>query len=117
VLHSEVILSISPTCCITNTIESDSKNVTKGHVNNSFISVIFYFIVAQGTETREALQSRAYQKTADTICMQHLSVPNLCTVIAHLHSAPHSEELSFISPSLEENLHVLIPTRTYSRMS
>jgi hypothetical protein len=35
VLHSEVILSILPTCCITSTAESGSRNVTKdtNHVN------------------------------------------------------------------------------------
>jgi hypothetical protein len=55
--------------------ESGSRNVMRdiNHVNNSFISVIRDFIVAQGTavgtETGEALQSSAYQRT-DTICIQ-----------------------------------------------
>jgi hypothetical protein len=51
--------------------ESGSRNVTRdiNHVNNSLIFVIFYFI-AQGTKTGEVVQSRAYQKTVDTICVQ-----------------------------------------------
>ena len=46
-----------------------------------------------------------------------VAVPNFCTVITHTHSAPHSEEPIFSSKSSEEDLHVLIPTKTYSRMS
>jgi hypothetical protein len=54
------VFSIRPTCCITSTAESGSRNVTRdiNHVNNSLIFLMFYFIVAQGAETGEVVQSR-----------------------------------------------------------
>jgi hypothetical protein len=59
---------------MTNTAQSGSRSVAKDFVNNSFISVICDFIVAQGSalgrETGQALQCRALQKTAETVCMQ-----------------------------------------------
>jgi hypothetical protein len=52
---------------------------------------------------------------ADKTHLNNVAVPNLYTVRAHPHSAPHSVETSSSSSS-EENLQVLIPARTYSRI-
>jgi hypothetical protein len=55
---------------------SGSRNVTRdiNHVNKSSIFLVYDFIVAQGTavggEIGHVLESRAYQKTAETICVQ-----------------------------------------------
>jgi hypothetical protein len=53
---------------------------------------------------------------ADETHVNNVAVPDLCTVITHHHSAPPSEEPSSSSSFSEENLQVLIPTGTYSRI-
>jgi hypothetical protein len=71
-----LVFNIRPTCCITSTAKNGSRNVTRdiNHVNNTFIFLICDFIVAQGIavgrEVGHVLQSRAYQKTAETVCVQ-----------------------------------------------
>jgi hypothetical protein len=71
-----LVFSIRRTCCITSTAESGSRNVTRdiNDVNKSFIFLICDFIVAQGIAVGRGighvLESRAYQKTADTLCVQ-----------------------------------------------
>lgn len=62
--------------------------------------------------------SRHFSETdfmlADETCLDRLAVPKLCTVVSHPHSAEHCEEHSFNSSSCEEDLHVLVPTKTCS---
>jgi hypothetical protein len=55
-------------------------------------------------------------KLGDKTRLNNVAVPSLCTVVAHSHSAPHSEEPSSSFSSCEENLTVRIPARTFSRM-
>jgi hypothetical protein len=49
--------------------------------------------------------------------LNNVALPNPCTVIAHPHSAAFSGVFSSSSSSSEENRKIIIPTRTYSRMS
>jgi hypothetical protein len=54
---------------------------------------------------------------ADETHPDRLAVPNLCTVVSHSHAAHHLEESSLNSSSSEEDLHVLVPTKIYSKKS
>ena len=47
----------------------------------------------------------------------NVTIPYLCTVIAHPCSALLSKGLALSFSFSEEDLHVLVPTETYSRMS
>ena len=49
--------------------------------------------------------------------LDRLAIPNLCTAVSHCHSAEHCEEPSLNSSASEEDLHVLVPTKTYSTKS
>ena len=54
---------------------------------------------------------------ADETRLGRLSVPNHCTAISLPHSAKHCEEPPLTSSSCEEDLHVLVPLKTYSMKS
>jgi len=51
---------------------------------------------------------------ADGTHLDRLAVPSICTGVSHHHSAEHCEEPSLNSSSCEEDLHVLVPMKTYS---
>jgi len=51
---------------------------------------------------------------ADETHLDRLAVQNLCTVVSHPQSAEHCEEPFLNSSSCEEDLNVLVPTKTYS---
>ena len=62
--------------------------------------------------------SRHFSETdfmlADETHLDRLAVQNLCTVVSHPQSAEHCEEPFLNSSSCEEDLNVLVPTKTYS---
>jgi len=53
----------------------------------------------------------------DKTRLERLAVPNPFTVASHSTSAQHHGRLSSNSSSFEEYLHVLVPTKTYSKKS
>ena len=53
----------------------------------------------------------------DKTKLERLGVPNPFTVAPHSNSAQHHGGPSSNSPSFEEYLHVLVPTKTYSKKS
>jgi len=90
-------------------------------MNNSFIFVLSGFIFTQGTAVPENCLDSMFAGSISQTPISHWlgkeKVPNLCTAVSHSHSASHHEEQSLSSSSSEEDLHFLIPTKTYSKMS
>jgi len=73
------------------------------------------------TLLRQYICSLHFSETVFAVCdktqLERLAIPNPFTVALHSNSAQHHGGTSLNSSSFEEYLHVLVPTKTYSKKS